>query len=257
MKKLFLFFSIAAMAFASCSKGDGGSGSINVTDGQTNQTVYADNTSGSGGVSFRTTGAWTSSIEDITGRAGGGVSWISIDPDHGDAAGTYTINIALEANYTGEQRTATISINCGGQTIKITITQQPTTVEGVVPEIPRLVTGIVESAVFNSDYYGSGSGRTYNPVELEFKYEASTYRLKELKVSDRWNDYSYTYDYSILGEIRITEAGDGGNQWAGELNGQGYVYSIPGEFESPSFTYTDGYLARYTPNSYNGHYTYT
>ena len=96
------------------------------------QTVYADKTSGTSGVSFVTTGAWTSTITEGSAKStkAGAASWISISPDHGDAAGAYTINISLAPNTSGEDRTATITIACNGEEIKITVTQTATTQEG-------------------------------------------------------------------------------------------------------------------------------
>ena len=70
-------------------------------------------------VTFTTEGAWTSVIN--TTRAD--EEWVSITPDHGDAAGTYTITITLTPNETSEERYAEIVIRCGEHTIKITITQ--------------------------------------------------------------------------------------------------------------------------------------
>ena len=77
-----------------------------------NQIVNADETSGESGVTFVTTGAWTSSITEETTKLtkSGTTSWISISPDHGDAAGEYTITISLQKNYDSEDRKATITI---------------------------------------------------------------------------------------------------------------------------------------------------
>ena len=96
------------------------------------QTVYADKTSGTSGVSFVTAGAWTSTITEGSAKStkAGAASWVSISPDHGNTAGTYTIVISLAPNATGEDRTATITITCNGEEIKITVTQKGTTQEG-------------------------------------------------------------------------------------------------------------------------------
>ena len=93
-----------------------------------NQIVNADDTSGKSGVTFVTTGAWTSSITEVTTKStnSGTVSWISISPDHGDAAGEYTITISLQKNDTGEERIATITITFDDMDITITVTQRGT-----------------------------------------------------------------------------------------------------------------------------------
>ena len=90
------------------------------------QTVFADETDGASGVTIVTSGAWSSSITEgsVKSTKAGTPSWVSIAPDHGDAAGTYTIVISLEPNATGEDRAATITITCNGETITITVTQK-------------------------------------------------------------------------------------------------------------------------------------
>ena len=90
------------------------------------QTSFADETSGKSGVTFITTGAWTSTITEGTTKStkSGTTSWVSISPDHGDAAGTYTIIISLEPNATGKDRAATITISCNGMDITVTVTQK-------------------------------------------------------------------------------------------------------------------------------------
>lgn len=119
---------IATALLASCSdKGDdhsGDFGQIKVPDTrQLEQTVTADDTQTARGVTFTTEGAWTSSIAET--RAGA-PSWISISPDHGDAAGSYTLKITLQPNESKESRTAKIVITCGTSKIEITVTQEGT-----------------------------------------------------------------------------------------------------------------------------------
>ena len=91
-----------------------------------NQTVNADETTGKSGVTFVTSGAWTSTITEGTTKSTKSETdmWISIDPDHGDAAGEYTITIHLQKNDTGEDRKATITISWDDMDITITVTQR-------------------------------------------------------------------------------------------------------------------------------------
>lgn len=119
---------MATALLASCSdKGDdhsGDFGQIKVPDTrQLEQTVTADDTQAAQGVTFTTEGAWTSSIAET--RAGA-PSWITISPDHGDAAGSYTLKITLQPNDSKESRTAKIVITCGTSKIEITVTQEGT-----------------------------------------------------------------------------------------------------------------------------------
>ena len=90
---------MAAALLASCSDSDedysGDFGQIKVPDTrQLEQTVTADDTQAARGVTFTTEGAWTSTIAEKT-RAEA-PDWIGISPDHGDAAGSYTLKITLE-----------------------------------------------------------------------------------------------------------------------------------------------------------------
>lgn len=144
MKKLiYLMVAIFAVTMVSCDKGgdDGPAKSITVPNSQQlTQTAYADNTAAASGVAFTTTGAWTSSISETASSRAGAPEWISINPASGSAAGSYTINIELDANYTGTERTAKITINCSGEKITITITQEATTQAGVIPD-PLAATG--------------------------------------------------------------------------------------------------------------------
>lgn len=116
---------IAAALLASCSDDkdySGDFGQIKVPDTrQLEQTVSADDTQSARGVTFTTEGAWTSTIAETRAEA---PTWISISPDRGDAAGSYTLKITLEPNTSGASRTATIVITCGTSKIEITVTQE-------------------------------------------------------------------------------------------------------------------------------------
>ncbi|WP_419032137.1 BACON domain-containing protein [Dysgonomonas gadei] len=135
MRKLvYLFFIIAIIT--ACSK-DEENKSIEVDKAQLNQTVYADETQGKSGVSFTTTAAWTSSITETTTKSlkdnSTPENWVSVTPDRGDKAGNYTITINLTPNYTGAERSATITINCNGDKIEINVKQDGQTQTGEVP----------------------------------------------------------------------------------------------------------------------------
>ena len=79
-------------------------------------------------ISFKTEGAWTSSISEGTAKSD--VSWISITPDHGDEAGDYTVIINAEPNATGAKREATIFITCKVETISISLLQKESRAHG-------------------------------------------------------------------------------------------------------------------------------
>lgn len=85
-------------------------------------TTYANDTQVEGGFTFTAAEAWSTAIEyDNNVRSSEG--WITLDPASG-GAGTVTINITLEENLTGEDRSAKIRIVCGETTLTIEIVQQ-------------------------------------------------------------------------------------------------------------------------------------
>lgn len=119
---------MAAAMLASCSDGkdySGDFGQIKVPDTrELKQTAGSDDTQAAKGVTFTTAGAWTSSV---TGTRAEAADWITISPDHGDAAGTYTLRITLQPNTSAETREARITITCGTSKIEIVITQREAT----------------------------------------------------------------------------------------------------------------------------------
>ncbi len=123
--------------FTACSSDDNEEKAIEVPEKeQLVQTVYADGTEGKSGVTFTTSGAWTSSIVETTQKSTGNTQadWVSISPDNGNKAGTYTISISLSPNYTGADRSSTITIVCGNDKIEIKVTQTGKTATGEIPE---------------------------------------------------------------------------------------------------------------------------
>jgi hypothetical protein len=126
---------LAAATLAGCKDDEAGeAGSITVESEQSlAQELFADETEGKAGVSFTTAGAWSSSITTPATKAGEGDAWVSISPDHGDRAGTYTIAISLEPNFTRVDRAATIHIVCGDTEIAINVAQKGVTGEGEIP----------------------------------------------------------------------------------------------------------------------------
>ena len=130
--------------------------------------------------------------------------WVSITPDHGDEAGTYTITINLEVNDTGEDRKANIIISCGGQTITISITQVAT------PDVPSQ--GEVQTPQYKkyvsklewnfTDY----DGEVENDV-LTFAYDEKNRiaRMERDYVDSYYQDNRrWSFNYSVVGEVELT-----------------------------------------------------
>ena len=246
----FWFLMLLAAGFAACSDEEEtlGGKDIQFAAGTSDKIeVYADETAGTaeGGISFTTTGAWRATVAPVTKAedATGTTDWVQVVPDHGDAAGDYTIQVVLGVNATGEDRSATITITCGATVITITVTQKGTTESGEVPEegtdpvvpgtttYPHLVSRI-EFAYIPSRLEGSTEEELNRTYEFEYDGEdrISKYSMKEYDYYDGnvEREIAGTLDYSTAGEIRVSERGFEGGDYTLKLNGAGYVESVSG-----------------------------
>jgi hypothetical protein len=141
-----------SFSFTGCNSNEDDPGVITVTDANTlTQEVYADDMQGSN-VQFTTTSAWMSSIvtsgnaisvpgsmrtvptEALPPPTSGMNTWISIEPNSGDKAGNYDVTLNVEPNFTGETRSAVVTLISEGQETSISVTQQSVTNTGYVPD---------------------------------------------------------------------------------------------------------------------------
>ena len=207
-----LYGLLAFAIFAACDPILGGDHQLTidpVADALLEQTVGSETITAEG-VSFTTTGAWTSMVEPVTTKSSQPM-WVSITPDHGDEAGTYTVSINLEANDTGEDRKANIIISCGTQKITIAITQVAT------PQVPsdggedntkpslRCVSKIDYSYTDNA--YDGSNDEHYT---LTYRYDEKNrvVRVEELRESgDSYDDYErwYEFDYTISDLVAVSK----------------------------------------------------
>lgn len=257
-------YAIAALAiFASCEElGNDNQLIIDpVEDALLEQTVGSETITAEG-VSFTTTGAWTSQVVPVSTKASQPM-WVSITPDHGDEAGTYTITINLEANDTGKDRKANIIISCGEQTITISITQVAT------PDVPSQ--GGEDNYKPQMKYVSSVDYRYTNTVdEYESAHYTLTYRyddrnrvvrLEEVRdVEESYYPYEvwHTFDYTIADNVTVTSSYKSGGDDSTEdeiydvsmENGRATQALLKGEYETwdtykYTFSYNDaGYLIR-------------
>ena len=141
MKTILLTLFLAAVVLlAGCDKENSQESSAITVPNQEylTQNVYADENTGKNDVTFTTTGAWTSEITESAetrSEQSAAVDWVSITPSSGDKAGNYTIKISLQTNYTGEKRSATISLKCSGETVRVVVTQEAVTATGDKPTL--------------------------------------------------------------------------------------------------------------------------
>ena len=152
------------MILAGCSKNEGGEGEpfIPPAQEQLTQNAYADNESTGGGFSFTASAPWTATVDEVkpqapasvqaksvtraAGNNGNNVVWLKLYNGDKEAysggAGTITLRIEIDQNYTGERREATITIRSGNNTFTVTVVQEGTKQDGSENEPPVKVTKI-------------------------------------------------------------------------------------------------------------------
>ena len=161
--KRFLSILLAAVALVGCDKEDGDGGIFTPpTQEQLTQNAYADNENTGGGFSFTTDAPWTATVNEVQAQApasvqaksvtraagnnGNNVVWLKLYNGDSEAysggAGTITLRIEIDQNYTGERREATITIRSGDNTFTVTVVQEGTKQDGSQNEPPVKVTKI-------------------------------------------------------------------------------------------------------------------
>lgn len=155
-----------AVILAGCSKDEGGEDApfIPPVQEQLTQNAYADNESTGGGFSFTAGAAWTASVNEVqsqalsqvsawtksaahaTGNDGNSVVWLRLYNGNTEAysggAGTVTLRIEMDQNYTGKKREATITVRSGNNTFTVTVVQEGTKHNGSPNEAPVKVTKV-------------------------------------------------------------------------------------------------------------------
>ena len=163
MKKHIFGLMLSAVAiFAGCSNGEGGEGGMFTppTQEQLTQNAYADNENTGGGFSFTTDAPWTATVSEaqpasqafaMTKQAtvysdGNNVAWLRLYNGDKEAyngeAGTITLRIEIDQNYTGKRREATITIKSGNNSFTVTVVQEATKQDGTPNDAPVQVTAI-------------------------------------------------------------------------------------------------------------------
>lgn len=164
MKHLFLFMLAALTILASCSeeKNEEGNPFVPPTQEQLTQRAYADNESTGGGFSFTAAAPWTATVNDAqasvqafalsksaartVGGEGNNVVWLKLYNGNSEAysggAGTITLHIKIDQNYTGERREAAITVRSGDNTFTVTVVQEGTKQDGSQNEAPVPVEAI-------------------------------------------------------------------------------------------------------------------
>ena len=138
----------AVFILTGCDK-ENGDGAVFTppTQEQLTQNAYADNESTGSGFSFTTDAPWTATVEEVlpqnpsfmqvksaTRSSGNNVVWLKLYNGNSEAysgeAGTITLRIEIDQNYTGERREATITVRSGNNTFMVTVIQEETKQDG-------------------------------------------------------------------------------------------------------------------------------
>lgn len=263
MKKNLLLLAFLFTFFACDKDNDSSEGKdIIVTDSkQLTQTVYADEVKGSSGVSFSTTGTWTSTITEKGTKATASPtpSWVSIDPKSGDKAGNYTVNISLGVNDTGKDRMATITIVCGESKTSITVTQKGNTESGETPQNPSKYNHFVSKITLTSkeglnDDYTENKESSVSVMNLAFTYDLSKRVTKVTgKKQGEATEQTMTFTYldgEIIYEAPYDEESEGGDDYMKMmvntlyLNEDGFIKSGSRDNASWEIEYKDGYIVK-------------
>lgn len=223
---------LLAAFVAGCSGDDDAPRDLVLSDNtQTTQTVYADQTSGTGGgISFTALSDWTATVTDVTdtkATTDGTVDWLTLSAYSG-GPGDYTLTLTLTENLTGQDRKAQIEIVCGASRITITVEQKGTTEGGDTPSVPQegdrlarmeytsinsdnpdYYTKVILTFAYNRDgllgevhdiaYYGDEQAY-YSEDIYAFGYDENA-RLQRI---ERHSDYGYDHAYVI----QTNDAGD-------------------------------------------------
>lgn len=230
---------MGAAALMACSDDNGGDGGkdIQLAPGTPKDyTIFADETSAapSEGISFTTTGPWRATVAETRADVSGGSSWVTVSPDHGDAADDYTITITLGVNTTGKDRRATVTIECGGTKITITVEQKGTTEEGEIPDDGDEPAVPVRQLISEMKGYSKKYPDTsYSNIKLTYDDQNRITKWEEESSDEGFrNTRTITFEY---GEdiVHITSAAsyddpDDPNTYTAYLNKNGFVARTEG-----------------------------
>lgn len=200
----FVLFIVSALLTAACGDDDktqsGDFGQIQVPD-VSQLAQMAEAGAGTSSVSFTTLAAWSASIRD----AGAGTpDWISLSPDHGDQAGSYTVEITLQPNTAAEARTAFITITCGTTQIEISITQKAS--GGDSDEDDNSQGRQPNGRLVRITEYDNGKAEYY--MDLAYDDEGRLLSIKGFSYTvftDPYVAWEFAYDPNNSSKITITE----------------------------------------------------
>lgn len=235
-----LWMGLVLLFVTACSDDDNNTRQIEVADeSELEQTLSGDQQTST--LSFVAASDWTSTVSETTPTTKNADSWLKLDPDHG-GAGSYTINIILEPNETGEARSAVITISCGGTQITVSVTQEATS--GSVTPSDRYFVERVN--ILNEEVYSTGETHK-NEDMYYFEYDEKG-RVTSVRTEDPEADGTNEITYGD-GTVTIYTTGEDGYEETSvfTLNEAGNVESYTyenneGESSKGTIVYdADGY----------------
>ncbi|MBR5476193.1 MAG: BACON domain-containing protein [Bacteroidaceae bacterium] len=134
-------------------------------------------------------------------------SWLSINPDRGDVAGEYTIDIQLEENNTNADRTAYVVILSGGVETKITVKQVCKANSNITEDEEEKESVVVVKYI---DKLTIKSFDCYDDLyvyDIDHQYDD---RNRIVGVTMEWNDGEEhklrhcSFDYPTVGAVNMT-----------------------------------------------------
>ena len=251
-----LWMGLVLLFVTACSDDDNNTRQIEVADeSELEQTLSGDQQTST--LSFVAASDWTSTVSETTPPTTKNAdSWLKLDPDHG-GAGSYTINIILEPNETGEARSAVITISCGGTQITVSVTQEATS-GSVTPSDRYLVERV---NILNEEVYSTGETHKNENIYF-FEYDEEG-RVTSFYTEDLEEDGISTVTY---GDGTITIHFTGADSYEETdvftLNESGYMESYTyenneGESSKGTIVYdADGYAKYGTRTTVNPHSEY-
>ena len=254
MKKLILAL-LAVVAIVGCNKKNGGTEESITLQTDKEQVIYADETSKNEGIKFTAKEPWSATVSDAT-KAGSSVEWLRLLLDEKEkyegVAGSYTLTIELDANYTGSDRKAEIRIVCGSSTITILIEQKATTQEGTILT-PKLISSITTQILESNKWHAGSVDFTYDNLNRVIKINQNGSWESTFSLTYNTNNISYqgngqsNSSCKSIAQIVDNRIVTGETQFSEEYHGEVYTsndkytltYDSNGYLDSNSIQYKD------------------
>lgn len=248
MKKFLLFILLTVIAMTSCNDDDNTTSDAQLklsNLSEQNQKGYADDET-TGSFTFTAKANWTAAIYEEDMNRSSSPTWLrllnkGIETSSGNA-GTVTLNVELDPNYTGQKRSAVVKISCGKEQIDITVVQDKVTTDGKANKL-------ISRLTFH-DHGADGDHRLHDVVWI-FSYDTKG-RVKSISSTSSSNIYAYEYirkENEVICKQII--ASEDAQTYTYPLNAQGYITSStePSHGDTYAYTYNnDGYLTEASNN---------